>query len=332
VLTPPDGISEELLAATLAGHWGLDVAAISYKAVGFGSHHWEIADAAGTRWFVTVDELRRRRQSLGKTLESVLDRQRHALATAVELRALGCKFVVAPVASRDDLPVVPVADEFAVALYPFVEGRSFGWGEFVSQEHLLAVLDMVVAVHAAPAESRKVALADTYDIPNRDELEAVLDGPHEIPRDAGPYTEPMTSLLGRNSAAIRLLLDRYDELVSLASASPSRSVLTHGEPHPGNTMLTEDGWRLIDWDTVLVAPPERDLWMLDPGDGSVLGSYAASTGVEPVEALLELYRTRWDLTDLAIEVSRFLQPHKGTDEDQKAWQLLTDLTGQIGAS
>ncbi|MDR2986180.1 MAG: phosphotransferase [Nocardiopsaceae bacterium] len=332
MLTPPDGLSDELLVATLASNWGLVVAAIDYRAVGFGSHHWEIADAAGTRWFVTVDELRRKRQSRGETLESVLERQRHALATAVELRELGCKFVVAPVASRDDAPVVLVADEFTVSLYPFVEGKSFGWGERISQEHLHAVLDMVVAVHAAPVASRSLALADTYAIQSRDQLELALDGPGEIPHISGPYTGPMTKLLGRNRAAIRVLLDRYDELVSLARSSPSRSVLTHGEPHPGNTMLTEDGWRLIDWDTVLLAPPERDLWMVDPGDGSVFASYAASTGVEPAGALLELYRTRWDLTDLAIEVSRFLQPHKGTDEDQKAWQLLTGLTGQIGAS
>ena len=33
----------------------------------------------------------------------------------------------------------------------------------------------------------------------------------------------------------------------------ARMVLTHGEPHPGNTMRTVDGWRLIDWDTALVA-------------------------------------------------------------------------------
>ncbi len=37
-------------------------------------------------------------------------------------------------------------------------------------------------------------------------------------------------------------------------------LLTHGEPHPGNAMLAADGWRLVDWDTALVAPLERDLW------------------------------------------------------------------------
>ncbi|WP_432843998.1 phosphotransferase family protein [Dactylosporangium sp. CA-092794] len=42
-------------------------------------------------------------------------------------------------------------------------------------------------------------------------------------------------------------------------ADPPGLVLTHGEPHPGNTMRTGGGWLLIDWDTALLAAPERDL-------------------------------------------------------------------------
>ena len=63
----------------------------------------------------------------------------------------------------------------------------------------------------------------------------------------------------------------YDALVAGdGRRTDAEVVLTHGEPHPGNTMRTEDGWRLIDWDTARIAPPERDLWSINPGDGSML--------------------------------------------------------------
>ncbi|MGN6676545.1 MAG: phosphotransferase family protein [Streptosporangiaceae bacterium] len=331
MLTPPDGFTEDALASALAAHWHLDAASMNYSAVGFGSHHWDVTDAAGVRWFVTVDELQKKLQWLREPLDAALDRLRHALAAAVELRALGCEFVVAPVVSGSDELVVLAADEFAVAVYPFVAGTSFGWGEFADKAHRQAVLDLVIAVHQAPPAARELACAETYAIPKRDELEAVLDGAHGAAAGGGPYAGPMRRLVGHSASAIRAAIDRYDALTRQARAMPPRSVLTHGEPHPGNTMLTDDGWRLIDWDTTLVAPPERDLWGLDPGDGSVLASYAAATGVEPVAALLELYRVRWDLTDVALEVSRFLGPHRGTDEDQEAWQLLVELVGQIAA-
>ena len=55
-------------------------------------------------------------------------------------------------------------------------------------------------------------------------------------------------------------------------------------------MRTPDGWKLIDWDTLLVAPPERDLWSLDPGDGSFFEAYRAATNVAPDPSTLDLYR------------------------------------------
>jgi spectinomycin phosphotransferase len=39
-------------------------------------------------------------------------------------------------------------------------------------------------------------------------------------------------------------------------------VVTHGEPHPGNILRAAGGLYLIDWDTVGLALPERDLWMV----------------------------------------------------------------------
>jgi spectinomycin phosphotransferase/16S rRNA (guanine(1405)-N(7))-methyltransferase len=330
VLTPPAGLSQELLASVLATRWGLEAKHVRYRAVGWGSHHWEVTDQAGGPWFVRADELHNKRVSPRETLDAAYDRLRCALAAAVELHASGCGFVVAPVPAAGGQPLARAGEDFAVALYPFVAGQSFEWGEFSSQEHRDAVLDLVLAVHAAPA-ARDLALADRYLVPLRDDLEAALGRAPAGSREAGPLTGPMARLLRANEVAILQLLRRYDELVARATAMPAHAVLTHGEPHRANTMLTSDGWRLIDWDTALVAPPERDLWVLDPGDGSLLGRYAAATGVQPRPALLELYRVRWDVADLAMDVSRFRRPHAGTPEDEEAWQLLCDLVAQISA-
>ena len=69
---------------------------------------------------------------------------------------------------------------------------------------------------------------------------------------------------------------------------------------------------LIDWETALLAPPERDLWSLDSGDGWMLDHYAAATGKRPDASTLDLYRIRWDLADISAYVSRFRAPHSGT--------------------
>ena len=234
----------------------------------------------------------------------------------------GLDFVLAPLPLAGGEPAARLGERFSAAVYPFVQGESFGWGEWVPGQRA-RMAEMLAAVHMAPPEARRYALAEEFAIPFRDELEAGCSG--RAIRDCGPYALPLARLLAEHAAAIRRLLHRYDGLVATARALPARNVLTHGEPHPGNTMLTADGWRLIDWDTVLIAPPERDLWSLDPGDGSILAAYAATAGVTPEPALLELYRLGWDIKDMAVDAARLLGPHTGTADDDKTWKLLSSM-------
>lgn len=317
VLSPPVGLTDDALTAVLRERWGLAVDSLAYRPVGWGSHHWEAVDSSGARWFVTVDELAKRRYTRTEPLDVAFERLRASFTAARDLYALGHSFVVAPVPADDGEPVVRLGGAFAVTLSEFVVGRSFEWGEYAGPAHRQAILDLVVAVHSTPVR----AMVDDFAVPHRDELEAALRG--DDPGPCGPYVRESTQLLVAHAAPVRRLLGQYDALVARARAQPDdRSVLTHGEPHPGNTMLAAGGWRLIDWDTALVAPPERDLWSLDPGDGSLLDTYADATGVVPLPWLLELYRIRWDLADNAVDVARFRLPHTGGPDDATTWDLL----------
>jgi hypothetical protein len=360
VLSPPDDLAPEELAAAVARGWALTVSTMAYRAVGFGSHHWEVTDATGGRWFVTADDLEIKRHSRSELLEQVFGRLRRALAAAVDLRAGGNTSVLAPVPARDGQPLARVGPEtgggrFAVAVYPFAAGQSFEWGEFSGPEHRRAMLDLIVAVHTAPGTAGRRALADDFAVPHRDELEAALHSPAggdeaadgdertdsaDILGDGngagsgaacGPYARAAARLIAEHAGPLRRLLARYDELVALAGSQSARMVLTDGEPHPGNTMLTSAGWLLIDWDTALRAPPERDLWSLDPGDGSLLAAYADATGVTPLPAVLDLYRIRWDLADIAADVSRFRRYHQGDLDDDESFALLRALVSGLGA-
>jgi len=294
VLTPPADLPHGLLREAFA------LAEVEYAPLGWGSHHWTATGRDGRRWFLTVDEL----DDGGR--DASFERLRRALGAAAALRL---PFVVAPVR-----PVQRLGEKYAGALYPYIRGESFSWGDWPAASHREAVRDMLVAVHTAPEEVRRLAATDDFVIPHRDALEATLTGDRIA--DHGPYAAPAARLIAENAAPIRAQLDRYDALV--ATAGRSRFVLTHGEPHPGNTMRAPDGWKLIDWETALLAPPERDLWLLG-GDHT---GYTAATGAEVVPAMLELYRRRWLLNDICVDVRRFRRPHSGNPEDQESWELL----------
>ncbi|WP_305786620.1 phosphotransferase [Symbioplanes lichenis] len=279
MLTPP----ASLPAALLADRFGLH--ALEYVPVGWGSHHWTSVDAAGVRWFVTADLASARRE--------------RALAAAA---ALDLDFVVAPAAGPE-----PITDEWMATLYPYLSGESFHFGEWPSAGHRDAVRDMLARLHTAPVPA--AAARDDLVIEHRDALAGGFV-------TAGPYTDRAAALITDHAAVIRALLGRYDDLV--AGADRSRDVLTHGEPHPGNTMRTATGWKLIDWETALVAPPERDLWLL----GGEHSAWSAATGMTVVPAMLILYRLRWIINDLCVDLHRFRRPHAGTVEDAESWKLL----------
>ncbi len=97
MLTPPDDLPGATLVSALERSWGLAVASMEYRAVGWGSHHWVVADTAGSRWFVTADELANKRLSDREPLAAGFERLRASLAAATDLRNCGHTFVVAPV-------------------------------------------------------------------------------------------------------------------------------------------------------------------------------------------------------------------------------------------
>jgi hypothetical protein len=328
VFTPPDDLSDDALVSAINAGWNMTAASIEYRAVGFGSHHWDVVDARGDQRFATVDDLRATRHTLAEDEDTAFARLRAALVTAQDVRGAGCNFVVAPLPTAAAASLFRIDRRYAVALYPHIDGHSDLWSESPSPEQQRGVLDMITALHAVPRGATPHAPVDDYTIPHRDELELAVHGDTDL-KAIGPYRARMSTLVAERAADIERLLHRYDGLVAEMRSRPRPAVVTHGEPHPGNIMRTVDGWKLIDWDTLLVAPPERDLWGLDAGDGSFLDAYQDATQITPDPSALGLYRLRWDLTDIAAYVSRFRGPHSESSDDEKSWDELRDLVAGL---
>jgi aminoglycoside phosphotransferase (APT) family kinase protein len=329
VLTPPPELYLDRLVAVLVAEWDLAVASIEYRPVGFGSHHWEVATGGDRRWFITVDDLDEKTRSQTEGREAALERLRRALGTARALADADLDFVVAPERPRGGCLVPALDDRFAVAVYRHVDGTAFAWGDELPAADRAALVDRIASLHThRPLADAAITPADGHAVPHREALDAILAGAR-IPADRGPYAEPAARLIAANRDRILASIDRHTEMAGELMRDPGPAVVTHGEPHPGNVIVTESGPVLVDWDTACLAPPERDLWLIDPGDGSVLDEYRALTGFSPRRHVLELYRTRWDLADLASFATGFSRPHTGTEDDAAAWRLLSALVGAI---
>lgn len=141
---------------------------------------------------------------------------------------------------------------------------------------------------------------------------------------SGPYAERVRLLLRASRSGVEALMSRYDRLAEAVALSGDQWVVTHGEPHGGNFMTGNDGQMyLIDWDTVRLAPRERDLEMVVGDDPDALAAYQRTAGpFAPRPEAVELFRARWDLADIYAYVQWFRKPHGNSPDDQASWESL----------
>ena len=283
MLTRPAGLSDRELEEVIARAWGVTVVSLDYHPAGFGSHHWVATDDLGVRHFVTVDELSSDSRT-GDEVSALGLHLRPALVAAIDLRALGCRFVVAPAATKAGDPVVQF-ENYAVAFFPFIEGQSFSFAQSFDEAGRERVLELVAALHKVPIAAIRPPAADAFVVPWLRQLERPIH--HEAP-STGPHAAVVSQLLIDHEAEIRRRIAHYRSLVAQYRRDPGPVVITHGEIHPGNVMVTSHGWVIVDWDTLLIAPPERDLWRLARGSGSALRVYVDATGTVPDERLVDM--------------------------------------------
>lgn len=325
----PDGVDEHDIAVALVHGWDINATSVEYAPVGAGSYHWTVGDHEGQRWFATATDLDRS-PWLGDSRRAALDRLHTAMNAALALRTAGrLRFVVAPVPTLDGATVKTVNPRYALALHPHIDGWSgeFEGGLAVPDQVTLA--EMLAALHSCPPST---APAGTHQlaVDDADTIAAALD---EIADDrhAEATGGLMRALLKTHEPQLRRAVRRFRLLSERCFDGGRPLVITHGEPHPGNVMHADDRLFLIDWDTVGVALPERDLWMRAIHGEEPLRRYTERTG-RPVDTdALALYELDWRLQEVAGPLRDLRSAEKEKTERARS-ELDTALTKLLSVS
>ena len=319
MFTRPGNIADTTISDALRDGWALDTVSVEYLPEGFGSHHWVVQAADGQQWFATVDDLASR-DFLGSSPSEAFDGLTRAFATAAVLRDAGLEWVVCPSAGIDGKVLRWLHGSFSIAVFPYVRGVTAA--DYQSDIERTEVMGLLAELHQCTERVVAIARRETFAVPNRTDLEAAI-AEVATPWTGGPYAEPARALLGQHLDGVRGRLAAYDQLVQQALRDPSGWTVTHGEPDSRNVLRTDRGMRLIDWDTVLIAPPERDLWMLvATGSDEAAQFYTAATGRAIEDSRLRLYALWWDLCEIAIYITGFRASHTDTEDSAESWRNL----------
>jgi len=302
VLEPPAGVGDrEVLGAVRAG-WDPAVDEVRHLPVGFGAHHWVASTAGQPGLFVTLDGLGGRRDA--GSLEA-------AYAGAAALAAGGLGFVLACQLSRSGSYTVPYAGG-ALSCVPWCPGEAVGSG---------AVRDIDTARADAVALSRLHTAPPPTGLPRWRPMvgpgfAAELADRVARPWDHGPFSGPARTAVRRRLDDVQRWTATYTRLSAEARDRPF--VATHGQPHTGNQLRTPGGIVFVDWESLALAPRERDLGpLVDAGHADL---------VHPDRAMIELFDLEWRLAEVDQYATWLSAPHTGNASDREALDgLLEEL-------
>jgi spectinomycin phosphotransferase len=302
VLTPPDRVSDADVLDAARTQWLDGAVTAVHLPVGFGAHHWEVADGAGRRLFVTLDAPGERHSA--ESLEG-------AYAGAAALARAGLRAVWPSLPARSGRYTVPFGDGATpgrLSATAWLEGRTPTQAEAVVPEHVDEVIAVLKALHAAPSPRGIPEWAPrvTADFPRR------LADQAAAPWTRGPFGEEARAAIGARLPEVERWTRRYLALAEEAHRQRQEWVATHGEPHFANQVVTPDGLRLVDWESLALAPRERDL--VDTVD---IGA-ATADALGAREPMLELFRLDWRLSEIDAYTAWFSGPHGSSSDDRTA--------------
>jgi spectinomycin phosphotransferase len=249
-----------------------------------------------------------------------------AYATASQLRSAGLEFVVAPIVTGAGAVAERIDERHSLSVFEHVVGQSGQWGQSLENGTRSDLVTMLARLHQSPANSQTIT-ERPFVVPDRDGFEAALEDVHR-PWTGGPLSEAARHELLSHVDVVSSLFDEVDRFAGMTNSSGNRLLVTHGEPHPGNLIRTAEGLAMVDWDTVALAPPERDLWML-ADDGSLIADYERLTGLAVDRRALTAHRLMWSLTDLAAYTLQLRDEHQeGADSDRALAAVCSILAGK----
>jgi spectinomycin phosphotransferase len=321
VRTAPFGLAASAVAAEVAQGWGLQVSTLRYVALGGGSYHWVAAAGDGATYFITVDDLHNK-PWLGADPEVAFRGLRAAFDTALILRDQArLHFVLAPVPSVRGQSARRLTPRYSLAVFPYVAGQAGRWGTDLTRHDRNALARLLAELHRSTPAVEALARLRGTALPGRAVLEAALGGLDQ-PWTGGPLAEQARAALAASAGSVRGWMTAFDSLAAHLRDNDASLVVTHGEPHPGNIMRVGSQLILIDWDTVALAPPERDLWMLDDGPPGALARYTKATGRTVDTMAISFYRLGWTLADIASFTGLLRSAHDRNPDTEHAWHAL----------
>lgn len=220
-------------------------------------------------------------------------------------------------------------EHYRLILFPFVEGRS-GFDVELSDRNWADLGIGLRAIHnvAVPPAILRQLQRETYSAHWRETVKATLA---EIDAETvDPIAAKLAEFLRVKHDEILNIVDRAERLVTGLQGRSTEFVLCHADIHAGNVLIdAKDDLYIVDWDTAILAPKERDLMFIGAGVGGTWNKakdealfYQGYGQTKTDQAAIAYYRYERIVEDIAVTSQQICSTDIGRDDrDQGLLQL-----------
>ncbi|KTD53464.1 spectinomycin phosphotransferase [Legionella santicrucis] len=245
-------LKDEDIASCVQNAYGLSVEKISFLPIGadFNTAVYKVTTNSEKDYFL---KLRR-----GEFIDA-------SVLVPQYLASLGIKQVISPLVSKTNQLLTSLGS-FKVILYPYVEGcngvevklSDKQWVEFGQTMKKFHSIDI-------PSIITKGVLRETFSSTWRETVKAFLELiENEVFEES--VAAKMALFLKSESSQILKLIERAGNLAITLHKQPLEYILCHADIHGWNLLVDkEDALYIVDWDTLIFAPKERDLMFIGAG-------------------------------------------------------------------
>lgn len=324
MLEKPD-LADELITSCLQAEYNLRVVNLTFLPLGadLGTAVYRVVTDNGDQFFL---KLRRGFDEIAVTVPLLLKSQ-------------GIEAIIPPIETLSKQYWVDFG-KYTMILFPFIEGKN-GFEMQLTGQQRQELGGALKKMHTLqiPAELKERVPIETFDPRWRQ----ILRGLQRLVR-VDPFDDLTAAKLAEFMQArerqISELVKRAEMLAEELQFHPLEFVLCHADIHGGNLLMSSTGQLyIVDWDTLVFAPKERDLMFIGAGvDNLWRGArqlamfYQGYGKVNRNLTALAYYRYERIIQDLAVIGEQLLLTDEGGADREQSLGWFTknfELRGTI---
>jgi spectinomycin phosphotransferase len=310
---------DELIHTVLREQWHLEVTGVYFIPVGDSAYSYRVeAQPSSSYYLKVVDQHMAAGRRTAARMEFSLPLQR--LVANLHLAQVSAPFPQPTIMGALRAAHGP----FLFALYTFIHGEPLADAYPMSASLVRQIGQTLAALHTVqlPEALQRQSPPDSLTAPFDADLLADVAALEAISAHDALYLQRLREVTWPRREHIRAFLVHSQEYARKAQQVAVSSVVCHGDAWGGNMILAHSGQlTLLDWESAVMAPPERDAFIYLGDLGSAFTAFDAGYRMirrEPMQwhvDWLAYYAYRRHLRNLAHWLHNLL--HEPLDEVQR---------------